>query len=126
MKDITFEEFERQVKLIYDRIPEKPSFTYEDVVNVFECFFDTHKAYTGGGHWRLKAPQIKRFIENMPICDDTFSDEYIELFPEDYPPMIEQYYATYDEMHNGSGYTPNIEHFFAGKIRAICYYEACY
>ena len=96
-------------------------------MEIFKCFYDTHEKYRGEQHFRLHPSQINNIILKMVECEDfMYEGSSIEFSPEDYPALIEDYYSKYDKRNNNDFYKPNIEHFFSGKTRALCFYEACF
>ena len=98
------------------------AFTLEEVLGVFHEYFRAYNAYMREPHPVLRRWQIRRIIEDMnSVADPTRPGEYIELYPDCYPYMIEAYFDTYFR-----GCDRNINHFFSGHIRAIKFYEACY
>ena len=93
----------------------------------FEKFSDiTASVYPGGAYSLedppIKASQIVRICQDMPYIDRECSGgRYADIEPEDYPVLIDKYFAT-----RYRGCDRNINHFFSGRIRELKFYEELY
>lgn len=111
------DKFGKIVKEIYDE-NNYFTFSYEDVMSVFDDYFGFYEFYMHAVHPPIKKAQIKKIMLKMPICEDLETDDPFDLEPYDYHRMIKRYFNTVFQNCNY-----NINHFFSGKIRAIKYYE---
>lgn len=96
-------------------------FTLEEVVDIFVFYYEEYKKYMNTDHPILNDKNIKRIIRELPLCDDTSGNGYIELFPDLYPDMIKKHFKT---KYQNCDY--NILHFISGLIRALRYHETIY
>lgn len=116
-----FDRFTKAAQRAYPLAKELNSDCYSlnEALDVFRCYFDAYRQYTGQEHPPLKVRQIANIISTM-----SFSiDEYYRLInyePGDYPALIEQHFKT---PYRRCDY--NINHFFSGRIRELRFYEAC-
>ena len=73
-------------------------------------------------HPPIKASQIVRICQDMPyISRECSGGRYADIEPEDYPVLIDKYFAT-----RYRGCDRNINHFFSGRIRELKFYEELY
>lgn len=96
-------------------------FTLEEVVDIFVFYYEEYKKHMNTDHPILSNKNIKKIIEELPLCDDISDNGYIELFPDFYPDMIKKHFET---SYQNCDY--NILHFISGSIRALRYYETIY
>ncbi len=96
-------------------------FTFEEVVDIFVFYYEEYKKHMNTDHPILNNKNVKKVIEELPLCDDTSGNGYIELFPDFYPDMIKKHFET---SYQNCDY--NILHFISGSIRALRYYETIY
>ncbi len=99
------------------------SFTLEEVVDIFVFYYEEYKKHTNTDHPILSNKNVKKIIEELPLCQDTpdNSNYPIELCPDFYPDMIKKHFET---SYQNCDY--NILHFISGSIRALRYYEVIY
>ena len=97
-----------------------PSFALSEVLHVFSLYFETYKRTFEEDHPPLKLRQIKRIIEEMPLCIDA-EGSILELPFTCYEELIMQHFKT---QYKNCDY--HINHFFSGRIRAQRFYETCY
>ena len=100
-----FDKFKNSVKLAYRQCNE-PVYSVEEVLQVFQYYFEVYEYNLGKKHPALKLDQIAFDIE-----------------PNAYEDMIDQHFKT---TYNGGKCDYNINHFFSGRIRKNRYYERCY
>lgn len=115
-----FDKFRSIVSSIYPTDPEETTYTPEQSLAVFYCYFQYYEHHRKQPHPPIKADQILNIIRSMNWMFDEY-EEPMELFPEDYPAMIAKHFKT---QYRCCDY--NINHFFSGKIRTLRYYEVCY
>lgn len=84
--DSAYREAVQNDPTISSRFP--PDKAYE----IFIYFFRAYCAKTGYEHPFLSKDNIRRLIEAMPVADD--GGIGIELEPDDYPYLIDQYFRT--------------------------------
>lgn len=108
-----FDRFEITAKLAYRRVGDD-RFSFDEVLNVFSYYFSTYELIFETPHPMISLNQTASIIEKMPYTpDDAENGIYGEtLTPEQYPPMIDQHFAT--DYRNCDF---NINHFFSGLIR---------
>ena len=114
-----FEKFKRIAVKAYRRV-DNPIFDLEEVLIIFGWYFYRYEQMRREPHPPIRTEQVERLIEEMPYCEGV-SGDLLELYPEDYAAMIDQYFKT---RYRNCDY--NINHFFSGQIRSIKFYEACY
>ena len=103
----------------YNELGESP-YTLDDVLSVFDCYFQTYEDRMNEPHPFLKLEQIKRIVKIMPYLSlNTHGD--VDIEPEAYPDIIDQHFQT---QYRSCDY--NINHFFSGMIRELRYYERVY
>ena len=110
-----FERFGIAAKLAYRR-SESNAFSFNEVLQVFQYYFETYELVFGIAHPMISINQITRIIEKMPFIGD---DDILTL--EDYQVIIDQHFIT---KYRDCDY--NINHFFSGRIREMRYYETLY
>lgn len=111
-----FDKFQQIAEKVYPGGP----YTFAESMAVFRYFFAGYEAFTGEPHPPISAAQIARICGLMPFWDQTPAG--VSVFePEDYPPMIDRYFAT---PFRNCDY--RINHFFSGKIRELRFYEVVY
>lgn len=113
-----FERFVTAAKLAYRR-SESNAFSFNEVLQVFQYYFETYELVFGVAHPMISINQITQIIEKMPFINDSGDDDM--LTPEDYPVIIDQHFIT---KYRDCDY--NINHFFSGRIREMRYYETLY
>lgn len=113
-----FEKFKRIAVKAYRKV-DNPIFDLEEVLIIFEWYFYRYEQMRREPHPPIRTEQVERLIEEMPYCEG-MSGDLLELYPEDYAAMIEQYFKT---RYRNCDY--NINHFFSGQIRSIKLYETC-
>ena len=98
------------------------SYTLEEVLSVFRCYFEQYERYMGEPHPHIRLDQIKHIIHVMPYMDKEFaSGADPDLEPDCYPILIDQHFQT---AYKNCDY--RINHFFSGAIRELRFYETCY
>lgn len=98
------------------------AYSLEDALSVFRYYFKKYEEHTGRPHPPIKASQIVRICQDMPYIDRSGSGgRYADIEPEDYPVLIDKYFAT-----RYRGCDRNINHFFSGRIRELKFYEELY
>lgn len=99
------------------------TYSLQEVLSVFKCYFAAYEQYRGAAHPRINGRQIEAIIEEMPYtkADANGGEGIIELSPEDYARMIPKHFNT-----NYWRCDYNINHFFAGRVRELRYYETRY
>lgn len=116
-----FEGFTVRAKLAYRR-NKSSAYSLEEVLQVFRYYFDTYEYLMESAHPMISIDQITRIIEKMPLLqDDGETSSGLDISPEAYEAMIDQHFVT---KYARCDY--NINHFFAGTIRNLRYYETCY
>lgn len=115
-----FDKFRDIVRSIYPKVPDETTYTQEQSLAVFYCYFQYYEHYRKQPHPPIKVDQILNIIRSMGWLFDEY-EEALEVFPEDYPAMIAKHFKT---QYKRCDY--NINHFFSGKIRTLRYYETCY
>ena len=114
-----FDKFTNSVKLAYRQCNE-PVYSVEEVLQVFQYYFEVYEYNLGKKHPALKLDQIARIIDKMPYIDE---ESGFDIEPNAYEDMIDQHFKT---TYNGGKCDYNINHFFSGGIRKNRYYERCY
>lgn len=105
---------------VYKRVT--TPYTLQEVLMVFEYFFNAYMNATGEAHPPIKKEQIARIIEAMPFYDKAPNTPgYSDIAPEDYPILIDKYFET---PFQDCDY--RINHFFSGDIRTLRMYEELY
>ena len=110
---------------LFERICEKAyndtdsCFTLEEVLYVFETFFEKYEKYRGEPHPPLKIEQIKKLINLMPDCDSMYTSGEILFDCNVYPIIMEKYFHT--DFYEDCNY--RINHFFSGQIRELLMYD---
>lgn len=110
-----FEHFKQVAKIAYRRCGDHP-YTLEDVLDIFEYYFDSYELVFERPHPMISLAQTERIIRAMPECDNPGlpwdTSETIE--PGDYEELIDQHFST---EYRSCDY--NVNHFFCGAIRYI-------
>lgn len=110
-----FERFIIAARLAYRRCGGS-AYSLEEVLQVFQYYFETYELIFGEAHPMISIDQITRIITKMPfISDDSI------IAPKDYKIIIDQHFIT---KYQDCDY--NINHFFSGRIREMRYYETLY
>ena len=110
-----FERFIIAARLAYRRCGGS-AYSFEEVLQVFQYYFETYELIFGEAHPMIIIDQIARVITKMPfISDDSI------IAPEDYKIIIDQHFIT-----NYQHCDYNINHFFSGRIREMRYFETLY
>ena len=110
-----FERFIIAAKLAYRRCS-SCAYSFEEVLQVFQYYFETYELIFGEAHPMISIDQITRIIAKMPFV----SDDSI-IAPEDYKIIIDQHFIT-----NYQHCDYIINHFFSGRIREMRYFETLY
>ncbi len=95
------------------------TYTFNEAMCVFRRFFAAYEEHTRRPHPPIKASQIARIIEDMPLIDVGEDRPFIYVSASDYPAIIDMYFTT---EYKNCDY--NINHFFSGKVRKMKYFEA--
>lgn len=113
-----FEKFEDIAASVY---PETP-YSFEESMSVFKYFFSKYEQVMGSPHPPIKAHQIVRICQKMPFisCEEK-GGSIADVNASEYPTMIDRYFNT--EFRNCNY---RINHFFAGRIREMKFYEELY
>lgn len=93
------------------------AYSLPEVLEVFNCYFETYERYFGQPHPNIRMDQIERIITIMPYIDRDVG--MLDIHPDSYPYIIEQHFQT---PYRNCDF--NINHFFSGKIRELRFYEA--
>lgn len=97
-------------------------YTLQEVLDVFEYFFDTYREAMGEDHPPLCKAQIARIIQAMPYYDKLPNDTRdASITPDAYPVLIDAYFHT---PFQNCDY--RINHFFSGYVRTMRMYEKLY
>lgn len=113
-----FEKFSVIAASVYPNTP----YSLEDALSVFRYYFEKYEKYTGRPHPPINASQIVRIAQNMPWIEIEDLGSYSsDVDPEDYRVLIDKHFAT---KYRRCDY--NINHFFSGKIRLMCWLEEFY
>ena len=112
-----FERFVTAAKLAYRRC-ESNVFSFNDVLHVFQYYFESYELVFGAAHPMISIDQITQIIEKMPFIDDSGD---VILTPEDYQVIIDQHFIT---KYRNCDY--NINHFFSGRIREMRCFETLF
>lgn len=113
-------DFERFRNIALSIYPTDAAFTCHQALAVFYCYFQYYEHYMHQPHPPIRVEQIVNIIMKMDRAPDRYTGE-LEIFPECYPAMIAKHFRT-----NYGECDYNINHFFAGQIRGLRYYETCY
>ena len=113
-----FERFTISAKLAYRRCGEG-AYSLEDVLHVFQYYFETYEMIFDEAHPAISIAQIARIIDRMPFIFD--GGKMIDISPDEYETIIDQHFNT---RYKNCDY--NINHFFSGRIREMRYYETLY
>ena len=113
-------DFGRFEDIVRCYFPRNSEYTVDEVLSVFYTYFALYEEWHFDPHPIIRIPQIINIISKMKYAE-YMNGVLIELEPENYRPMIEKHFQT---EYKNCDY--NINHFFAGKIRAMRYFETCY
>ena len=98
------------------------AYSLEEALSVFRYYFERYEEHTGRPHPPIRASQIVRICQDMPYINrECNGGRYADIEPEDYPVLIDKYFAT--KYRNCDR---NINHFFSGRIRELKFYEGLY
>lgn len=114
-----FERFIIAARLAYRRCGGS-AYSLEEVLQVFQYYFETYELIFGNAHPMISIAQIARIIDCMPFIFD--DGEMIDISPDEYETIIDQHFVT--KYKKDCDY--NINHFFSGRIREMRYYETLY
>ena len=93
-----------------------------DALSVFRYYFERYEEHTGRPHPPIRASQIVHICQDMPYISREYSGgRYAVIEPEDYPVLIDKYFAT-----RYRNCDRNINHLFSGRIRELKFYEELY
>lgn len=107
---------------IAERVYPGGLYSFEDTMDVFQCYFEAYEMYIGQPHPPIRASQIAHIMQIMPyLYEDSVGGDYMEIDPEEYPAMIEKHFWT---KYRNCDY--NINHFFSGRIRELRCFEVAY
>ena len=107
---------------IAERVYHSGQYSFAETMEVFHCYFETYEKYIGRPHPPIRAAQIARIIQLMPYLDESsVGSDYREVEPENYPDVIDKHFRT---KYRHCDY--NINHFFAGRIRELRWFETVY
>lgn len=113
-----FNKFAQITARIYPVSP----YSIEESLSVFHYYFEKYEEYTGRPHPPIRASQIVRICQDMPFIRREYSGGlYADIEPEAYHALIDGYFAT--KYRNCDR---NINHFFAGRIREMKFFEEIY
>lgn len=105
----------------YQKI-EYPIYLLEDVLGIFEYYFQEFENTFKEVHPPIRMVQIERIIGIMPFIDSEARGGQIEdIEPDDYYVLIDKHFKT---QYRNCDY--NINHFFSGDIRLMRFYEELY
>ena len=97
-------------------------YSFEEVLGVFEYFFDAYRNVIGEAHPPIRKEQIARIMKAMPFYDGVPNNSgCADIIPEAYPVLIDKYFETPFQDCNY-----RINHFFSGDIRTLRMYEEVY
>lgn len=114
-----FEVFTTVVAEVYSGL--ESSYNLDDVLRILQYFFQKYEAEMGECHPGIKRKQIADIIEAMPQIwgnKDGKQEALLDLDPDYYPALIDQYFQTYFPHCNY-----RINHFFSGRVRELRLYE---
>ena len=112
--------FSRVAEMAYREA--ETTYTLQEVLDVFEYFFDSYEAVTGEVHPPIRKEQIAKIIKAMPFYDEVpNASGYADIVPEAYPVLIDKYFQ---KPFRNCNY--RINHFFSGDIRTLRMYEELY
>ena len=101
---------------------DKHAYTLQEVLSVFEYYFQQYERITHGVHPPIRMEQIERIINAMPYIDgDNRSSAGGDIDAEAYEALIDNHFQT---DYRDCDY--NINHFFSGDIRLMRFYEELY
>ena len=112
-----FETFSKIAANVYREC--STTYSLEEALAVFRYFFEACERNAGQVHPHIRKEHIRNIIQVMPYPDTeglVGGTDY--LFPEDYPTLIDAYFATrfWDCDYR-------INHFFSGKVRTFRCFE---
>lgn len=114
-----FERFSRIAADVYSRCCNDSPYSLDDVLFVFQHYFDRYEDCMGRPHPPINAVQIRNIMQKMPVMRGKYSDYMVADFDAaEYPPLIDLHFKT---RYRNCDY--NINHFFSGKIRELRLYE---
>ena len=97
-------------------------YTLQEVLDVFEYFFDAYREAMGEDHPPICKAQIARIIKAMPFYDKPpNAPGYSDIEPDSYPVLIDAYFHT--PFQNCDF---RVNHFFSGDVRTMRMYEELY
>lgn len=114
-----FDLFSSIVGEVYQTV--ETDYSLEDAISIFRYFFQAYEANMGEQHPGIKREQIRYILQKISYLVDNTGLQgsfCIDLEPEYYPPMIDNYFITDFPRCNH-----RINHFFSGNIRLLRYYE---
>ena len=111
----------REYLKLYGNDGRDSTWSLESCLNVFRYYYRRYRQIFDVDHPHLSDKTIGKIIEALPYANRPDYYDEIELLPEDYPALIEAYFAQDFDRCNYS-----IAHFMSGDIRALRYYETLY
>ena len=123
-KRILCDKFDESLLAHFDTLKQQdsPAYTPDEVLAVFEYYFQKYEDTFGEVHPSIRTEQIQRIIEAMPYIDgDGDSSAGGDVAAEDYETLIDKHFQT---QYRNCDY--NINHFFSGDIRLLRFYEELY
>ena len=117
-----FKLFSRLAERAYNNIGNN-AYSLEEVLAVFEYYFDCYEKTFKEVHSNINIAQIERIIRAMPYMDrlTTAQAADCDIEAEIYEDLINKHFKT---QYKNCDY--NINHFFSGDIRLMRYYEEIY
>ena len=112
-----FDSFRAFAIMAYNKVS-NINFTLDEVLSIFEYYFSRYEFVFQEPHPYIKMEQIERIIEKMPYIGLEHGN-MADIDTEEYRIMIDKHFKT---QYCNCDY--NINHFFAGNIRMLRFYEA--
>ena len=97
-------------------------YTLDDVLMVFNYYFQKYEDTFKQVHPNIRIPQIERLIRIMPCIEsDAKNSAGSDISAEGYKVLIDKHFQT---KYRNCDY--NVNHFFSGDIRLMRFYEMFY
>ena len=113
---------ERAYHNVQDDLFSGCTYSIEDVLSVFRYYFQKYESTFNVAHPNIRLSQIEHIIDVMPyIEEDGLSSAGGYIAAESYEVLIDRHFQT---KYQNCDF--NINHFFAGDIRLLRFYEELY
>lgn len=93
-------------------------FDVEDATSIFRHYLSTYKLTMGYAHPPVSLRQVTDYCAKLPYIPNPETGEAIEITPDYYIHMIDQYFCV-----DFPDCNYNMQHFFSGNIRYYRYLE---